>query len=143
MTDYKLDPTPFLSVDMIIEYDRKLVVIERVNPPLGLAWPGGFVDIGEGVREAAIREAGEEVNLKVDIIDLVGIYDDPNRDPRGHIISIAYLCEAIAGTPKAMDDAKEVKLVTLDEALKLHMIADHSQMLLDALELAVFDRRRI
>lgn len=134
---------PLLSVDAIIEYHRKLVVIERLNPPLGLAWPGGMVDSGETVKDAVLREVAEEVNLKVRIIDLVGIYDDPDRDPRGHIISITYLCEYVSGTLRAQDDAKAVKLVSLQGALNLEMIADHAQMLKDALNLATFDKRRI
>jgi len=144
LTEYKLDETPYLTIDAIIEYNRKLIIIERMHDPLGLAWVGGFVDPGETCKQAVIRECGEEVNLKVDVIDLIGIYDDPERDPRGHLVSIAYLCKAVAGTPRPQDaEVKKIHQVSLDEALKLHMIADHSQMLLDALELAVFDRRRI
>jgi ADP-ribose pyrophosphatase YjhB (NUDIX family) len=135
--------TPLLAVDAVIEYNGKLVVIDRLNPPLGLAWPGGFVDVGENLHTAVKREAAEEVNLKIDIVDLIGIWDDPDRDPRGHTISVVYLCKAVAGSPVAKDDAKEVRLYTVGEALQLNMIIDHGDMLKQALELASFDRRRL
>lgn len=125
--------TPLVAVDGIIEYNKKLIVIERLNPPLGLAWPGGFVDVGETVEDALHREMEEEVNLKIKIVKLVGIYSDPDRDDRGHTVSICYLCEAIAGHPKAQDDAKAVHQYTLSEVLRLKMVLDHDEMLYDAL----------
>jgi len=128
--------TPLVAVDAIIEYHGKLIVIERLNEPLGLAWPGGFVDVGESTENALHREVGEEVNLKVEIIDLVGVYSDPGRDPRGHTVSICYLCKYVAGHPKAKDDAKAVHLYTLSEALRLDMVLDHGKMLADALYMA-------
>jgi len=140
---FKLPETPKVAVDCIVEYHRKLVVIERLYPPLGYAWPGGFIDVGETAEEAVIREVGEEINLKVNVVDLIGVYSDPKRDPRGHVISLTYIAEYVAGTPKPKDDAKKVHLYTLTEAMKLDMVIDHGQMLMNALDHAKFNRRRI
>jgi 8-oxo-dGTP diphosphatase len=101
--------TPLLAADVIIELidfpDRPIVLIERANPPYGWAIPGGFVDLGEIVEQAAMREAQEEVTLNVRLIALLGIYSDPSRDARGHTVTAVYVGEA-AGMPVAADDAK-------------------------------------
>ena len=110
--------TPLLAADVIIELtdfpDRPIVLIERANPPYGWAIPGGFVDSGEIVEQAAVREAQEEVGLDVRLIALLGIYSDPVRDSRGHTVTAVYVGEA-AGTPVAADDAKNCRLFSLDE----------------------------
>ena len=84
--------TPALTVDVVIELtdrpDRPIVLIERRNPPAGHALPGGFVDVGETVEAAAVREAREETGLEVTLTRLLGVYSDPARDPRGHTVSI-------------------------------------------------------
>ena len=101
--------TPALAVDVIIELvdrpGRPIVLIERRNPPYGWAIPGGFVDIGERLEQAVLREAREETNLHVRLKTLLGCYSDPARDPRGHTVTPVYVGEA-AGEPRAMDDAK-------------------------------------
>jgi 8-oxo-dGTP diphosphatase len=105
--------TPSLAADVIIELldepGRPIVLIERRNPPLGWAIPGGFVDVGESVEQAAVREAKEETGLDVKLKALLGIYSDPRRDPRGHTVTAAYIGEA-HGRPKAGDDAKHVQV---------------------------------
>ncbi|HBK22669.1 MAG TPA: NUDIX hydrolase, partial [Planktothrix sp. UBA10369] len=105
------NPTP--TVDIIIELidrpDRPIVLIERKNPPLGWAIPGGFVDYGESVETAAIREAKEETGLDVELIEQFYVYSDPNRDPRQHTLSVVFLATAI-GQPQAADDAKNLEL---------------------------------
>ena len=105
--------TPFLAVDGIIKlYDQNenfkgIVLIERLNKPFGIAIPGGFVDIGETVENAVIREMKEETSLDIAIESLLGVYSDPKRDERFHTVSVVYVCKAY-GNPKAQDDAKEV-----------------------------------
>jgi len=105
--------TPLLTVDIIIEMtDRAgqpIVLIERKNPPYGWAIPGGFVDVGETVETAAVREAREETCLDVHLTELLGIYSDPQRDKRGHTVSIVYIAQA-SGNPQAQDDAANLQL---------------------------------
>jgi 8-oxo-dGTP diphosphatase len=125
--------TPLLAADSIIELTdvpgRPIVLIERANPPFGWAIPGGFVDVGEIVEHAAIREAKEEVSLDVRLIALLGIYSDPRRDHRGHTVTAVYVAEA-AGLPVAADDAKNCQIFSLD-ALPEPLAFDHAQVLAD------------
>ncbi|MDH5178410.1 MAG: NUDIX hydrolase [Gammaproteobacteria bacterium] len=125
--------TPLLAADAIIELtdrpDRPIVLIERANPPYGWAIPGGFVDVGETVEQAAIREMQEEVCLTVELQVLLGIYSDPARDQRGHTVTAVYVATA-SGTPKAADDAKNVRVFSLDE-LPAPLAFDHALVLED------------
>lgn len=100
---------PPIAADVIAEIGDKIVLIERKNFPEGWAIPGGFVDFGETVEQAAIREAKEETCLDVDIRALLGIYSRPDRDPRGQTITAVYVARA-KGEPAAADDAKTVAL---------------------------------
>ena len=131
--------TPYLAVDWIIKlYDENenfqgIVLIERLNRPLGVAIPGGFVDIGETVENAVIREMKEETTLDITIESLLGVYSDPSRDERFHTASIVYICKAY-GTPKAADDAKEVYVYKLDEIPLDKLVFDHKKIILDFLE---------
>jgi 8-oxo-dGTP diphosphatase len=106
--------TPAIAVDTIIEMTdrpgRPIVLIERKNPPHGWAIPGGFVDVGETLEVAAMREAKEETSLEVTLKCLLGIYSDPARDPRGHAVTPVYIAEA-SGEPCAADDAANLELV--------------------------------
>ncbi len=102
---------PVPTVDIIIELNdrphRPIILIERKNPPPGWAFPGGFVDYGETVENAARREAVEETGLQVQLIELLYVYSDPRRDPRKHTMSIVFIAAA-TGNPKAADDAKNL-----------------------------------
>ena len=103
--------TPSLAADVIIELldqPGKLVLIERRNPPHGWALPGGFVEVGESLERAAVREAEEETGLKVHLKTLLGLYSDPARDPRGHTVTAVYIGEA-HGSPKGGDDAAQAQ----------------------------------
>ncbi len=131
--------TPFLAVDGIIKlYDENenfkgIVLIERLNKPLGIAIPGGFVDIGETVENAVVREMKEETTLDITIESLLGVYSDPARDERFHTASVVYICKAY-GTPKAADDAKEVYVYKIDEIPLEKLVFDHKKIILDFLK---------
>jgi 8-oxo-dGTP diphosphatase len=131
-TNYK-PRTPLLAADAIIELidkpGRPIVLIERKNPPYGWAIPGGFVDVGERLEIAAIREAKEEVCLDVSLKALLGMYSDPARDDRGHTVTAVYVAEA-QGEPEAADDAKNLAIFVLDN-LPDKLAFDHAQVLED------------
>lgn len=125
--------TPFLAVDGIIELYKNdvfqgIVLIERLNEPLGLAIPGGFVDIGESVENALVREMKEETDLDVQIISLLNVYSDPSRDPRFHTASVVYICKA-EGIPIGLDDAKEAIVYRKSEIPFDKLVFDHAQIL--------------
>ena len=115
--------TPKLTVDAAIILNGKIVLIKRKNQPYQgkFALPGGFVEIGETTKEATVREAYEETGLSIGIIKLLGVYSDPLRDPRGHVVSVCYLASG-EGNPKAGSDA---------EAIGLFDITDLPQMAFD------------
>ena len=121
---------PFPTVDVIIELDNgKILLIKRKNPPHGWAIPGGFVDYGESLEQAAVREAKEETSLDVEIISQMGAYSDPGRDPRQHNISIVFVARA-SGQPKAADDAAEVGLFDRD-SIPEELAFDHARIIQD------------
>ena len=120
--------TPLLTVDIIIEAAGGIVLIERKNPPEGWALPGGFVDVGESVAQAAVREAREETSLEVTLVEQFFAYSDPKRDPRGATVSVVFIGRA-TGTPRAEDDAKNIGTYALDKLPPLAF--DHGQILED------------
>ncbi|MBD3261083.1 MAG: NUDIX domain-containing protein [Candidatus Altiarchaeales archaeon] len=123
--------TPRLAVDAAIIAEGELVLIKRRNPPYQGMWalPGGFVDVGETVEEAVKREAQEETNLKIKIKKLVGVYSNPERDPRGHTVSLIYLCKKISGKLKPGDDAKQADWFPLKKTPPLAF--DHGRVIQD------------
>lgn len=121
--------TPLATVDIIIEYENGIVLIERKNEPYGWALPGGFVDVGESLEEAAIREAREETSLRVKLKELFYAYGNPARDTRGHTVSIVYIGEGRGGL-KAADDAKGAGIFSHDN-LPDRIAFDHRRIIAD------------
>ncbi|MBN2418619.1 MAG: NUDIX hydrolase [Deltaproteobacteria bacterium] len=120
---------PFPTVDIIIRINGGIILIDRKNPPHGWALPGGFVDYGESLETAAIREAREETSLDVRLVSQLGAYSDPHRDPRHHTISVVFIAEA-DGTPVAADDALSAEIFTF-ENLPENMAFDHKKICTD------------
>ncbi len=124
---------PVPTVDIIIEIEnRGIVMIKRGNTPYGWAIPGGYVDYGESLEEAAVREAKEETSLEIKIIRQFHTYSDPERDSRQHNISTVYIASA-EGRPKAGDDAREAGIFNRDN-LPLDIVFDHRKILTDYFE---------
>lgn len=120
---------PFPTVDIIIEVPGGIILIERRNLPHGWALPGGFVDYGETLEQAAVREAYEETTLEVTGLQLLGCYSDPARDSRMHTISTVFIAKG-HGIPRAADDAVNLKVFPLDR-LPEPLCFDHAAILLD------------
>jgi len=129
MPAYK-NPTP--TVDILIElvdHPGKIVFIERAHEPTGLALPGGFVDEGEWVADAAVREAKEETGLDVEILELFHVYSNPRRDPRKHTMSTVFIGRA-SGDPVGSDDAAKAHIAAPD-ALPGTLVFDHATIIAD------------
>jgi 8-oxo-dGTP diphosphatase len=123
--------TPKLMVDVVIPSGRGIVLIRRAADPFEGRWalPGGFVEVGETVEAAAAREAAEETGLAVELAGLVGVYSEPDRDPRGHNVSVAFLARVLSGDLTAATDAAEVAV--LDPGT-VELAFDHRRIVADA-----------
>lgn len=126
--------TPLLAVDAVIFLKDEIVLIRRKNPPYEghYALPGGFVEVGETTEDAVRREAKEETGLDIELLCLVGVYSDPSRDPRGHIVSVCYLAQG-NGELKSGSDAKSAEIFRPDNLPALAF--DHEKIIGDALRL--------
>ena len=127
--------TPKLMVDVVIPAEEGVVLIRRGSDPFEGRWalPGGFVDVGETVEEAAAREVAEETGLVVELARLVGVYSEPDRDPRGHNVSVAFLARVLGGQLSAASDAAEISV--LDPG-SVALAFDHRRIVDDALSLS-------
>ncbi len=132
-------PAPTVDVVIAVRGDR-VVLVRRRSPPPGWALPGGFVDEGETLEAAAVREAREETGLDVDLCDLLYVYSDPRRDPRRHTTSAVFLGRA-AGDPVGADDAAEARAFAWD-ALPAPLAFDHAEILADARRFMLTGARR-
>ena len=124
---------PYVTVDIIVELTEGLILIERSNPPYGWALPGGFVDCGESLEQAAAREAKEETNLDLADVRQFHTYSTPDRDPRFHTISTVFIAKGV-GQPQFGDDAKGLKIVPYKDLLKLDYAFDHKKIIEDYLQ---------
>ena len=126
---------PSLTVDIFIFNDNhEFILIQRKNDPFKEYWalPGGFVDYGETTEDAAIREAKEETSIDVELIDLLNVYSEPDRDPRRHTVSVTYLARGNFDDANADDDAKDIGVYSFDDLKKLNIAFDHMTILNDA-----------
>ncbi|MGN0177100.1 MAG: NUDIX domain-containing protein [Methanobrevibacter sp.] len=135
MTEYK---KPSVTTDVFI-YDEhfNFILIKRKNNPFKDYWalPGGFVDYGETVESAAIREAEEETSINVKLEDLVNVYSNPDRDSRGHTISIVYTAKGDFNKRKANDDAKDIDIFSVEKLNEINLAFDHDKIIKDCLNI--------
>lgn len=129
--------TPYLAVDGVVrlwegERFKGIVLVERRNEPLGYALPGGFVEVGETVEKAVLREVKEETGLDAQIVKLLGVYSEPNRDPRFHVVSVVFVLDAY-GEPKGGDDAKKAVVFPIEDLPFDKIVFDHAKILKDFL----------
>ncbi len=132
-------PSPTVDVVISVPGDR-VVLVRRRHEPLGWALPGGFAEVGETLEAAAAREAREETGLDVALTDLLYVYSDPRRDPRGHTVSTVFMGRAF-GEPAGADDAAEARAFAWD-ALPAPIVFDHGEILADARRLLLTGARR-
>lgn len=129
-------PSPALTVDCVVfDANDRLLLIKRGNEPFkgGYALPGGFAEAGETVEAAALRELKEETGVEGVVVGLVGVYSDPDRDPRGHSVSVAFLVDARGASPHAGDDAAAAAFMA--DWRDLSYAFDHAQIIADARKL--------
>ena len=136
MADYKI---PSLTADIFIfDDDFNFILIKRKNDPYKDCWalPGGFVEYGESVETAAIREAKEETSMDVELKNLVNVYSKPDRDPRGHTITVAFTAKGDMSKRKADSDAKEIAIFSAEHLDEIDIAFDHRQIIKDCLKIA-------
>lgn len=128
------NPTP--TVDVIIQENtnsNRILLVRRAKDPFEgyLSLPGGFVNYGETVEYAAKREAEEELSVKVELLDILGVYSNPERDPRGHIMSVTFIAKIVEGEVRANDDAAEFEWIDVENMENLNLAFDHLKILSD------------
>ena len=139
MANYKI---PSLTADIFIfDDDFNFILIKRKNDPYKDCWalPGGFVEYGESVETAAIREAKEETSIDVELKSLVNVYSKPDRDPRGHTVTVAYTAKGNMNEMKADSDAKEIAIFSAENLDEIEIAFDHEEIIKDCLKIAKND----
>lgn len=132
MKEYK---NPIPTVDAIIQNSNSILLVKRSKDPYKnqFALPGGFVNEGETIEEAIKREVYEETSLEVHPIDILGVYSDPKRDPRGHIMTVVFIVLIVRGNPSAGDDAKEISWIPIEKISDIKVAFDHKLVIHDYL----------
>jgi ADP-ribose pyrophosphatase YjhB (NUDIX family) len=132
LRDYK---NPIPTVDAIIQKSSSILLVKRKKDPYKnqFALPGGFVNEGETIEEAIEREVYEETSLKVHPIDILGVYSDPTRDPRGHMMTVVFVVLIIRGNATAGDDAKEISWIPIEKLDEIKIAFDHKLVIRDYL----------
>lgn len=136
MAEYK---NPSLTADIFIfDEDFNFILIKRLNDPYKDCWalPGGFVEYGESVEDAAIREAKEETSIDVELLDLVNVYSKPGRDPRRHIVTVAYTAKGDFSQRMAESDAKDIDVFSYEDIDNIEIAFDHRKIIEDSLKKA-------
>ncbi|MHA1881824.1 MAG: NUDIX domain-containing protein [Candidatus Thorarchaeota archaeon] len=128
------NPKP--TVDVVVTDGKRVVLIKRGRDPFKGQWvfPGGFVDYGETVEDAAVREVMEETGLNVRLETILGVYSDPDRDPRGHNVTVAFIGHVIEGEPVGGDDADEAEWRNIETIIPEELAFDHGVILTDLKE---------
>lgn len=131
-TTKKRSNTPLLTVDAVVEKDGEVLLIKRRNPPFEDRWalPGGFVEYGETVEKAIEREVMEEAGVEIELEGILGVYSEPGRDPRGHVVSVCFVARSM-GEGKAGSDAKEARFFPLEEIGEEALAFDHAKIIGD------------
>jgi ADP-ribose pyrophosphatase YjhB (NUDIX family) len=132
LRDYK---NPIPTVDAIIQKSSSILLVKRKKDPYKnqFALPGGFVNEGETIEEAIEREVYEETSLKIHPIDILGVYSDPTRDPRGHMMTVVFIVLIIKGIATAGDDAKEISWIPIEKINEIKIAFDHKLVIRDYL----------
>ncbi len=132
----KVYKNPVPTVDAIIQKSSSLLFVKRKNYPFKnqFALPGGFVNEGETIEDAIVREVYEETSLEVHPIDILGVYSDPTRDPRGHIMTVVFIVLVIRGIPTARDDAHEISWIPINKIDEIEIAFDHKLLIHDYLK---------
>jgi len=125
--------SPKITVDGVLFKDDKILLVQRKYPPFQGMWalPGGFVEYGETTENAVVREIKEETGLETTIQSLLGVYSNPNRDPRGHTISVVYILEKSKGMVTGGDDAAKARFHRINMLPELSF--DHDTIVKDAI----------
>jgi ADP-ribose pyrophosphatase YjhB (NUDIX family) len=122
--------TPLVTADIIIRHSQGIVLVERKNEPYGWALPGGFVEVGESLEDAARREAKEETSLDIELVEQFHAYSKPSRDVRAHTVTVVFIAVADTGILKGRDDARQAKVFS-ETTLPDHIAFDHRQIIVD------------
>ncbi len=124
---------PALAVDAIVESGDEILLIKRRKEPFKgyYALPGGFVECGESCEKAVVREVEEETGIKVRVKELLGVYSEPTRDPRGHVVSICYIAEVAGGSLRYGSDASDARFFNINDVKKMKLAFDHSKIIDD------------